>query len=238
MLGSMLLPLGGLMIKLVLDGKLLSAIVPGLIALFIVLAVFVIRREMEKPRVCLDADFIKGYTSADKALNVLWNEAVSIRRPGATEIHVHAAGQGPALVIPVNIAISLEFLAAVEKLAPAEHPLCKWQVDETTGHNPAPYTPSRIPVILGVVGGVGTMLALSLLGGKWFYIPPQELMFSAMVVFGVVMVTTLVNKQVQGKSWSNQHWLDKITSGVMNFAYGSFMSVIAFDMFLILAHLK
>lgn len=238
MLVATSLPLAGLMIKLALDGNLLGAIVPGLIVLFMVLAVFLIRRELDKPKVCLDSSAIKGYAPMGREMLIVWGEPVTVKRPNAAAIHLQAAGNGQALEIPMNIAVSLEFLAAVEKLAPAEHPLRKWQADETIGRNPAPYKPSKMPVILGLVGGLATMFGLSLLGGRWFYINPQALLFPFIVVFGVVVLSTLVNKQVQGPNWSNQHWLEKITTGVMNFTYGSFMSVIAFDIFGTLTHMK
>jgi len=218
----------------------LSVIPIGLIVLLMVLGIVLVRRELGKPRVCMDATAIWGYTLAGKELLIAWGEPVTVQRPGEANIYLQAVGGGPSesLVIPVKIALTPEFLAAAEKLAPGEHPLRKWTVDETTGRNPAPYKPSKIPTIIGFGGGLAALFGLARLTGKSLYIPPRVLLLPFIVVFGVVMLATLLNKQIQGPRWSNQHWFEKITAAVMKFTYGSFMSVIAFDMFMVITHIK
>jgi hypothetical protein len=218
----------------------LSAIPIGLIVLLMVLGIVMARRELSKPRVCLDATTIRGYTRAGKELLLAWGEPVTVDRPGEANIYLRAAGGGSSgsLVIPVKIAMTPEFLAAVEKLAPAEHPLRKWMADETTGRNPGPYKPSKVPGIIGFGGGLATLFCLAKLTGRSLYIQPSALLLPFMVVFGVVVLSTLLNKQIQGPRWSNQHWFEKITTAVMKFTYGSFMSVIAFDIFMVITHIK
>lgn len=229
----------GMIFKLGPDQHLM--IIPmGLIVAMMVLGIVLVRRELGKPRVFLDGSSIRGYTAAGKEAQIAWGEPVTVQRPGAANIAIHAAGGAPSgsLVIPVKIAMSAEFRAAVEKLAPAEHPLRKWLRDEATGRNPAPYKPSMLPATIGFGGGLAILFGLTKLSGKLLYIKPGSLLFPFLVVYGVVMVGTLLNKQIQGARWSNQHWSQRFMTAVMNFTYGSFTSALAFDMYMVLTHFK
>jgi hypothetical protein len=70
---------------------------------------------------------IRGLSSTGKKVTISWSEAVSIGRRvafnGISCISVQPNSKGTALMLPSSIAATPEFLAALDRMAPASHPL-------------------------------------------------------------------------------------------------------------------